>query len=308
MLDQLSYKDKNTFLQNVHTVATLTYLAALLLLPIIFAHPLYLLGVFLIGILAVFVSDAVEECLPFLVMGIWVAVFVMLLNPLLVQNGTTVLFYGPELPVIGRLRITLEAICFGATMGVRLMAIILAFALYNAIVHPDKVTGLFSRFAWKSSLVVSLATRMIPATARDLSNAREVQQMRGVDFSSGGFRERLRKYSWLLEVLLLSSLEGSLATAEAMQARGFGSRRRTCYNRELVRPRDYLCFMSGLSALIIGIYARFAGYANFSYYPQLDTLAAASDLIWLGVIIFCLLFPLILSWGWKHWPYLRSKI
>ena len=308
MLDQLSYKDKNTFLQNVHTVAVLTYLAALLLLPIILAHPLYLLGVFLIVILAVFVSDAVEECLPFLVMGIWVAVFVMLLNPLLVQNGTTVLFYGPELPVIGRLRITLEAICYGATMGVRLMAIILAFALYNAVVHPDKVTGLFSRFAWKSSLVVSLATRMIPATARDLSNAREVQQMRGVNFSSGGFRERLRKYSWLLEVLLLSSLEGSLATAEAMQARGFGSGRRTCYSRELVRPRDYLCFLSGLSALIIGVYARFAGYADFSYYPQLDSFIAAGDLIWLGVTILCLLFPLILSWGWKHWPYLRSKI
>ena len=188
------------------------------------------------------------------------------------------------------------------------MAIILAFALYNAVVHPDKVTGFISRFAWKSSLVVSLATRMIPATARDLSNAREVQQMRGVDFSSGCFRERLKKYSWLLEVLLLSSLEGSLATAEAMQARGFGSGRRTCYHRELVRPRDYLCFLSGLSALIIAIYARFAGYADFSYYPQLDSFFYGNDLVWLGIIMLCLIFPLILSWGWKHWPYLRSKI
>ena len=69
MLDQLSYKDRNTFLQNVHTAAVLTYLAALLLLPLILAHPLYLLGVLLAGILAIVVSDAVEECLPFFVMG-----------------------------------------------------------------------------------------------------------------------------------------------------------------------------------------------------------------------------------------------
>ncbi|MDD2555238.1 MAG: energy-coupling factor transporter transmembrane component T [Syntrophaceticus sp.] len=308
MLDQLSYKDRNTFLQNVHTAAVLTYLAALLLLPLILAHPLYLLGVLLAGILAIVVSDAVEECLPFFVMGIWVAVFVMIVNPLVAQSGSTVLFNGPELPVLGRLRITLEAICYGATMGVRLMAIILTFALYNAVVHPDKVTGLFSRFAWKSSLLVSLATRMIPTTARDLYGAREVQQMRGVDFSSGSLRERIKKYSWLVEVLLYTSLEGSLETAEAMQARGFGTGCRSSYYRELVRPRDYLCLFSSLAAFAVAIYARWKGYADFTFYPRLDSFIIGSDLIWLGVIMLCLVFPLILSWGWKHWPYLRSKI
>lgn len=308
MLDQLSYKSKGTLLQSVHIIAILTYLAALLLLPLIFNHPLYLLGVFLVGILAVIAADSVEECLPFLIIGIWMAVFVMILNPLLVQHGNTVLLYGPELPLIGRLRISLEAICYGAVMGVRLMTIIIAFALYNAVVHPDKMTGLVSRFARKSSLVVSLATRMIPSTARDLNSAREVMQLRGVNFSTGTFRERLKKYSWLLEVLLLSSLEGSLATAEAMQARGFGSRHRSCYRRELVRPRDYLCFFSGLSALLFAVYARVQGYADFLFYPELSSFAWGSELIWLVVIVLCLSFPLILSWGWKHWPYLRSKI
>jgi len=308
MLEQLSYKSKGTFLQNVHTIASLTYFAALLLLPLIFTHPFYLLGVFLVGIMAVVVSDSAAECMPFLVMGIWVAVFVMLLNPLIVQHGNTVLIYGPELPVIGRFRISLEAICYGAAMGVRLMTIIIAFALYNAVVHPDKVTAFVSRFAWKSSLVVSLVTRMIPTIARDLCSAREVMQLRGVDFSTGTFRERLKKYSWLMEVLLLSSLEGSLATAEAMQARGFGSGRRSCYHRELVRPRDYFFFLSGITALIIGICAWLKGYAVFAFYPKLDSFAGGSELIWLVVIIFCLIIPLILSWGWKHWPYLRTRI
>ena len=86
MLDQLSYKDKNTFLQNVHTVAVLTYLVALLCYLSSLLTPLSV-GCFLIVILAVFVSDAVEECLPFLVMGIWVAVFVMILNRCLFKMG-----------------------------------------------------------------------------------------------------------------------------------------------------------------------------------------------------------------------------
>jgi len=308
MLEQLSYKSKGTFLQSVHTVAILTYIAALLLLPLIFSHPLYLLGVFLVSLLAVFASDSADECIPFLVIGLWLTVFVMLFNPLIAQHGNTVLLYLPELPLIGRLRITLEAICYGAAMGVRLMTIILAFAFYNAVVHPDKVTGLVSRFAWKSSLVVSLATRMIPSAARDLSSAKDVMQLRGVDFSAGTFRERLKKYTWLLEVLLLSSLEGSLATAEAMQARGFGAGRRSCYRRELVRPRDYLCFFSGLSALLLAVYARVQGYTDFLFYPELSSFAWGRDLIWLVLIVLCLSMPLILSWGWKHWPYLRSKI
>jgi energy-coupling factor transport system permease protein len=308
MLDQLSYNSKGTFLQNVHTIAILTYLAALLLLPLIFTHPLYLLGVFLVSILAIFASDSGAECIPFLIIGLWMTVFVMIINPLLVQHGNTVLFYLPELPLIGRLGISLEAISYGAAMGVRLMTIIIAFALYNAVVHPDKVTGFVSRFAWKSSLIVSLATRMIPSTARDLYSAREVMQLRGVDFSTGTFRERLKKYTWLLEVLLLSSLEGSLATAEAMQARGFGSRHRSCYRRELVRPRDYICFFSGLSALILAVYTKLQAFADFLFYPELSSFAWGSDLIWLVVIVLCLSIPLILSWGWKHWPYLRSKI
>jgi energy-coupling factor transport system permease protein len=71
MLDQLSYNSKGTFLQNVHTIAILTYLAALLLLPLIFTHPLYLLGVFLVSILAIFASDSGAECIPFLIIGLW---------------------------------------------------------------------------------------------------------------------------------------------------------------------------------------------------------------------------------------------
>ncbi len=308
MLDQLSYRDKDAFLQRVHSVAALVYLAALLFLPLVFNHPLYLLGILVVEVLVILSSNIFEECVPFLVMGLWLAVLVMVLNPLLVQNGSTVLIYGPELPLFGRFKITIEAILFGASMGARLMAIILTFAIYNAVLHPDRVTGLFSRFAWKSSLVVSLATRMIPSTARDLANAREVQELRGVDFSSGGCWERLKKYTWLTEVILLSSLEGSLATAEAMQARGFGTGRRSCYNRELVRPRDYLCLCSGLSALGVGVFARIMGFADFTYYPRMDSFVMVGDLFWLGVILFCLSVPLVLGWGWKYWPYLRSKI
>ena len=73
--------------------------------------------------------------------------------------------------------------------------------------------------------MVSLATRLFPSVIRDLATAREAQQLRGVDFNSGNLRERAGKYARVFRVVLVSTLEGSFQTAEAMQATGL--RRRT---------------------------------------------------------------------------------
>lgn len=309
MLDRLFYEDKGVFLQNHHTVAILTYLAALFTLPLIFSHPLYLVGILGVGILAIIAAQAGDKWESYLKAGLWMAILIMIINPLVFHAGGTALWHGPDIPVLGKVTVCLEAVCYGAAMGVRLLAVLTVFCLFNAVVHPDKTLSLFSRFAYKSALVASLATRALPAAGRDLANIREVQQMRGVNYSSGGPRERLRKYTWLLEVLLTSSLEGALQTAEAMQARAFGAGPRSRYRRELVRPRDFLCFTAGLLALVFSLYAKVKGYGDYAYYPQLGNLVAnTSTVIWLGVILFSLSLPVILSWGWQHCPYLKSKI
>ena len=309
MLKHLYYRDRGTFLQSLHPAAILSYLAALLLLPLFLTHPLYLVSILLAGLLAAFIAGAAAGWYAYLTVGLWPALLLLLLNPLLSSNGRTVLFLLPPLPFIGGRTITLEALCYGAVMGLRFLAIITAFALYNTQVHPDRVTGLLSRFAWKSALLVSLATRMIPTLTRELSAAREVQQLRGVGFGTGNLRQRLQKYGWLLELLLVSSLEGSLQTAEAMQARAFGSGPRSSYLRNPVRPRDYLCSCSAMAALLLSIYARVRGYADFTFYPQLGRLVdGASGWFFYSAVMLSILLPLIIGWGWQRWPYLRSKI
>ncbi len=308
-MERLSYEEKGVFLQTLHTGVVLVYLGVLCVLALLFSHPLYLTGIFILGALAVIVSEAVEKWEMYLRMGIWMALLIMIINPLVFRTGKTVLWHGPTVPVLGKLDICLEAICYGAAMGIRLLAVLTVFCLYNAVVHPDKILSLFARYAYKSALVVSLATRMLPAVARDLANAREVQQLRGVDYGSGSLRERVRKHSWLLNIVLSSSLERALQVAEAMQARAFGTGPRSCYRRELRRPRDLLCFTAGILALLFSLLAKFKGYGDYTYYPQMGKLVeSSSSVIWLGIILISLSLPVVLSWGWKHCPYLRSKI
>ncbi len=309
MLETLCYEEKDALLQNSHPAAVMLFLAVLFFQALLFAHPLYLMGIFIIIILAVVVSGAYEKCEPYLAMSLWVAVLLVIVNTLFVHTGQTVIWRSPVLPVLGRLDISLEAICYGAVMGVRFLIVLLAFALYNAVVHPDKIMSVFSRFAFKSALVLSLSTRMLPAVARDLTNVMEVQQMRGVQFGTGNLRERLRKYSWLLEVILISSLEGSLQIAEAMQARAFGSGPRSRYQRFPVRPRDGIIGLASILSVTLAVYAKARGFADYVYYPQLGTLAGNFPaLVWPGLIALALLPVVLMGWGWRHCLSWRSKI
>lgn len=302
MLDRLFYEDRGILLQDLHTVALLGYLGVLFILALLFSHPLYLLAVLVAGALGVVAAGALDKWELYLKFGLWMALLLMVINPLVSQAGKTVLWQA------GPVKVCLEAVCYGAAMATRLLAVLTVFCLGSATVHPDKLLTLFSRLAYKSALVAALATRMLPAATRDLANAREALQVRGVDFGAGSFRERLKKQAWLLDILLVSSLEGALETAEAMQARAFGSGPRSCYRRELARPRDAVCLAASLLALTFSVYAKISGFVDYTYYPRLASLADGSSPAVLAGILLSLSVPAILSWGWKHWPYLRSKI
>lgn len=309
MLQQFFYQEKGLFLQSLHSAAALFYIAALLVLALIFSHPLYLIGILIVTALTIWAADGLAAWEGYLKIALGMVLLIMVINPLVVHAGQTVLWHGPHLPVLGRLTITLEAVCYGAAMGVRLLDMISIFCLYNLIVHPDRLLNMFSRFAHKSALVVSLATRLFPVMAASMNNIREVQQLRGVDFQAGTLKERAGKYAALFNILLVSSLEGSLQMAEAMQARAFGSGPRSCYRREFFRPRDGLCLAGSIFSLIVTIYGIARGFGTYTYYPQLGYLFDGSaTVIVLAAVLGGLSLPAVLSWGWQRCQYLKSKI
>lgn len=309
MLEKLFYQEKGLFLQSLHPLPALAYLGTLLVLALVFSHPLYLAGLLLVIGLTIWAAQGLETWESYLKIGLAMMALVMIINPLMIRAGKTIIWYGPNVPVFGRLTISLEAIYYGIAMSVRLLDIISIFCLYNLIVHPDKVLNLLSRFAGKSALVISIATRMFPTMARELENIRCVQQMRGVDFNKGSLKEKVKKRSSLINILVLSSLENSLEIAEAMQARAFGSGPRSCYSRSLWRPRDALCFSVSAGALGAGIWGLLHGFGAYAYYPQLDYLLGGTGTVAvLFIVLFNLSVPAILNWGWQHCPYLRSKI
>lgn len=309
MLKKLFYEEKGLFFQSLHPLPALVYLGALLILALAFSHPLYLAGLLLVLGLAIWAAEGLEAWENYLKIGLAMMLVVIVINPLMVRAGQTVLWHGPSLPAFGRLNISLEAIYYGIAMSVRLLNVISVFCLYNLIVHPDKILNLLSRCAGKSALIISIATRMFPAMVTRFENIKDVQQLRGINFRQGPLKEKVRKSSALVNILILSSLEDSLEIAESMQARAFGSGPRSCYRRHPWRPRDTICLLSSSVALGTGLGGLFSGFGAYTYYPQMAPLFGnPGTLVVLAGVLFTLSIPAILSWGWHRCPYLKSKI
>jgi energy-coupling factor transport system permease protein len=309
LLEQLQFQDKGLMLQHLHPVAALAYLGVLAGLALVFTHPLYLLGLLGLIILAIRAADGLAGWVICLKFSLGMSGLILLINLLVVRAGETVIWRGQQLPILGELRISLEAICFGAAMSLRLLVVLSVFYLLNLIIHPDRLLRLLSRLAGRSALVLSLVTRLFPYVFRQMNNLQEVLRVRGVDFQAGTWREQQQKYWLLFNNLLISSLENSWELAEAMQARAFGSGPRSRYWREVFRPRDVLCLMVSMLALLTAIYGQIKGSSTFQFYPQLDYLLKDKlTLLLLGIIIGALSLPVILSWGWRYWPYLNARI
>jgi len=303
----LTYREKDNLIHKLHPFTTVAFVGIIFLLSLVFSHPVYLLGLLLAVGAVIIAAGHFEEWKVYLKFSIVMILIIMIINAIFVHVGETVLYSGPHIPVIGKISISLEALAFGAGMGIRLLVIISSFCLFTYAVHPDRVLKLFSQWGNKSVLVMTLSTRLFPLMIKDYFRIIEVQRCRGVKFNTGRWWERAKNILPVISVLLVSSLERSLQLAESMHARGYGSGIRTCYTRDLWRPRDYLVLIAVLLSLMTGIWAAIQGRSSYDYYPRLPAINLA-DVEIASFIVFMLMVPAILNWGWKKWPLLKSKI
>lgn len=172
------------------------------------------------------------------------ALFLFLLTPLLVVEGTHVLWRGPIVPVIGELNVTSEELASAALQALRLAAVTLAFGAYALLLDHDRLVQAAS-FARRSVLIVALATRLLPTLERDAGGLVVALRGRGVEVT--GARGRAR----LVGPLLSGSLERGLNLAEAMEARGFGRAERTRLPSPSWTALDRVAIVAA-AALVIG--------------------------------------------------------
>jgi energy-coupling factor transport system permease protein len=181
-----------------------------------------------------------------------------------------------ELPLLGRVDVTAEALAAGATIGLRAAVAMVAFAVYSACVDPDRVLRALRPFARRSALTAALISRLVPVAAADASRLRDAACLRGPAAAPLG-RAALAKR------LLTGSLDRAVDVAATLELRGYslqpprqprsiaafstpgwgkGSNMRSRYDRRF--------YLTGAVVLAAAIAGKVLGADGFHAYPTIE--------------------------------------
>ena len=116
----------------------------------------------------------------------------------------------------------------------------------------------------RSGAAIAASLNLVPAVAASFVQVTEAQRLRG-------WRPRgPRSWSEIVVPVVLTSVEGSIQLAESMEARGFGSGRRTSVKPGGMERGDWLLAAASGAALAMFLVSQAAGWAGPWYaYPTL---------------------------------------
>lgn len=296
------YRVKDNFIYDFNPLTISLFCLLAGILAFIVSHPFYLGAVLLAVILVIIASGNVKMLKGYLYYSFFLFFLIILINVVFSPGGHTV---WASLEVGGKeWFFTLEALVYGLAMGIRLLAVIGVFCLFNCVVDPDWLFDFFSIKGGKFSVLGNLSLRLFLVTVNDFRRISQIQSLRGFDYKKGGLRDKLQKGGLLLDGVLLCGLERAVEMAEAMYAKGYGEGRRSCYYNYLWRARDYIVLAAAGAGILLTFFELYKGFLRYRFYPELDMLKSG-DIFLAGLIFVLFGMPAWLKWGADRWK--KSK-
>jgi len=226
-----------------------------------------------------------------------------LLNPLANHNGRTVLF------VINDSPITAEALFYGIVASAMLVSVVCWFRAFTKIMTSDKLLYLFGRLSPKLSLVLSMGLRYTSLLNKRMQSIRAAQTALGL-YGDSNIVDRVRGELRVLSILITWALENGIITADSMEARGYGTHRRTHFALFRFRAFDIAVLCAVLLLFILTALCIASGALDFEFYPSVRV-GEVTPMTYCGLIAYFILvmLPTVLEVGVNlKWKYLRQRI
>ena len=166
---------------------------------------------------------------------LWLVLFTLLLHLFFTREGDLIVDWG-------WFKIYEEGIRQGIFISMRFFLLVLVTSLLTLTTTPIEITdGIEYLLAplkkvnfpvHELALMMSISLRFIPTLMQETDKIMKAQIARGVEFTSGPFKERLKAIIPLLIPLFISSFKRAEELAVAMEARGYrGGEGRTKYRQ-----------------------------------------------------------------------------
>ncbi|MCX6385859.1 MAG: energy-coupling factor transporter transmembrane component T [Solirubrobacterales bacterium] len=272
----MNYRRCSSPLHASRAAAGMAYCGALALGSLVSDSPVVLVAI-LAGVVGAAVAAGVgREIRHAALLAVPLALLIAVINPLVAREGLTVIARFGEVGPLGQLDITLEAVVYGAVLGLRALVVILACALYAAAVDPDEVLRLFRRLSLRSALTATLATRMVPVLSRDARRMADAQRCR-----PGAPPGRTA----VVRAVATNALDRAVDVAATLELRGYGVARRPPRERRRWSRHDLAFTASAIGLVGLVAVSRIYALAEFGAYPQLRIALGVEELLLAAAII-----------------------
>lgn len=222
------------------------------------------------------------------IQGLYFIAIAVTINLFMSSNGKTLLFRTSRIGFIGRLDISVEEVAFSLVSSMKIISLFMLMNAYSAIMDFDQLFYLLSKCFSKFSLTISIIYNMIFKMRSDMTRIQGVLKTRGVDFEERNIIKRSKNYYFLIKILLISSLEGSIDYAQSLYSRNYRSGKRTSYKDFDYGFKDAL--ITAIDAALIGfmLVSIKTDTLGYQFYPRLDKFEIMD--IYMGGILLTILF------------------
>lgn len=269
---------------HIHPAVILGYFASVTAFTMCVFHPAFIVISFAASLLCMLLIGR-ENVLRTLGTEIILFVLISLVNPLFSANGSTVIFTYFSRPF------TLEALAYGMCAAAVFCGALQWLSCFGALFTEEKFVSLFSEISPSVTLLFAMVLKLIPELRQKLMRIKEDRKRicKGTAESVTG---KTGVSAENLSALTGWALESAADTAASMNARGFGSGKRSSYAKYRFRARDAILFTIILLDGGFIAAALLNGGASAVFYPRIDMADAAGTV--LAAYALLMLLPVII--------------
>jgi energy-coupling factor transport system permease protein len=267
----LAYVHRPGPIGDAGALAASCFLGAFVLVAFVCSSPVVLAGVLAAAVVVGISAGAGRALAATARWGIWLGVLIVAVNCVAAQRGETILVRGWDLPVLGPVDVSAEALAEGGVLALRILGVMLLFAVHTASVDPDRMLRLLRPVAGRSALTAGLIARMVPLAARDHARLREAAALRGPGAAPVGRAALLRR-------LVAGALDRSVEVAATLELRGYARGAPSAPGIRRPSRHDGLLFVTAGVVAAGAVATRIAGAGDFDAYPTVSVDAGTATL------------------------------
>lgn len=287
-----------------HPAVTFAFFMAAIVGSVCFQHPAYL-AVSILSAAALLLTEKGTKGAAMIAGMLPLFIVISAINPLFNTQGERVLCR-----VFGR-PYTLEALVYGMAVAGMLVAALLWFSCYSAVMTSDKFTCLFGNLIPALSLILVMILRLIPSYQRKAAQISGARKCVGKSMASTeDWKEKAENGMTVLSSLTSWALEGAVITADSMRGRGYGAGKRSSF--QIYRWQFTDVVLLGVMAVLcaVTLAAASLGWTKAEFTPVMAIAPVTGKRV-LGIAAYGLLLmlPAILNtMEALKWKYFRSRI